>query len=76
MDYQGQVGPILGPRVISLGLGWLIVNLVMAVTGSLLTMGTGAVAWEAHLIGFVVGVLLVGPFARWAGVRPETPETD
>ncbi len=70
MDYPGQVGPILGPRVISLGLGWLVVNLVMAVAGGLLTMGTGAVAWEAHLVGFVVGVLLIGPFARWAGPEP------
>jgi membrane associated rhomboid family serine protease len=76
MDYQGKVGPILGPRVISLGLGWLIVNLVMAVAGGLLTMGGGAVAWEAHLVGFVVGVLLIGPFALWAGVQPPTPETD
>lgn len=76
MDYEGRVGPILGPRVISLGLGWLIVNLVMAVAGGLLTMGTGAVAWEAHLIGFVVGVLLIGPFAHWAGVQPQTPESD
>lgn len=76
MDYEGRVGPILGPRVLSLGLGWLIVNLVMAVTGGLLTMGAGAVAWEAHLVGFVVGVLLIGPFARWAGVQPLPPETD
>lgn len=71
MDSPGQVGPILGPRVISLGLGWLVVNLVMAVAGGLLTMGTGAVAWEAHLVGFAVGVLLIGPFARWAGPPPE-----
>ena len=69
MDHPGQVGPVLGPRVISLGLGWLVVNLVMAVAGGLLTMGTGAVAWEAHLVGFAVGVLLIGPFARWAGVQ-------
>jgi membrane associated rhomboid family serine protease len=75
MDYEGRVGPILGPRVISLGLGWLIVNLVMAVAGGLLTMGAGAVAWEAHLVGFVVGVLLIGPFSRWAGVHTEPSET-
>ena len=63
----GRLGPIFGPRVISLGLGWLVVNLVMAVAGGLLTMGAGAVAWEAHLIGFAAGVLLIGLFARWAG---------
>jgi membrane associated rhomboid family serine protease len=62
----GQLGPVFGPRVISLGLGWLVVNLVLAVTGSLLTMGAGGVAWEAHLIGFAAGVLLIGPFERWA----------
>jgi membrane associated rhomboid family serine protease len=46
MDYQGRVGPVFGPRVLSLGLGWLIVNLVMAVTGSLLAMGGAGVAWD------------------------------
>ncbi|MBO9545578.1 rhomboid family intramembrane serine protease [Caulobacter sp.] len=70
MDYQGAVGPVLGPRVISLGLGWLVVNLVMAVVGGFPGMG-GAVAWEAHLVGFAVGVLLIGPFAQWAGPRAE-----
>ena len=73
MDHPGQVGPLLGPRVLSLGLGWIVVNLVMAVAGGLLTMGMGAVAWEAHLIGFAVGVLLIGPFARWAGGQASEP---
>lgn len=73
MDDPGRVGPVLGPRVLSLGLGWLIVNLVMAVAGGLLTLGAGAVAWEAHLIGFVLGVLLIGPFARWAGAPSADP---
>jgi membrane associated rhomboid family serine protease len=27
------------------------------------------VAWEAHLVGFAAGLLLVGPFARLAGRR-------
>jgi membrane associated rhomboid family serine protease len=71
---RGEVGPMFGPRVISLGLGWLIVNLIMAVTGSLLSAGMGAIAWEAHLIGFAVGVLLIGPFARWAGAGVETTD--
>ncbi|MDR7232467.1 membrane associated rhomboid family serine protease [Caulobacter sp. BE264] len=71
----GQLGPVFGPRVISLGLGWLVVNLVLAVTGSLLTMGAGGVAWEAHLIGFAAGVLLIGPFARWAGPPANVPDT-
>ena len=74
MDTPGRVGPILGPRVLSLGLGWLIVNLLMAVTGTLLSMGAGEIAWEAHLVGFVVGVVLIGPFARWSGAGAETTD--
>ncbi|WP_297512507.1 rhomboid family intramembrane serine protease [uncultured Caulobacter sp.] len=73
MDTPGRVGPILGPRVISLGLGWLIVNLLMAITGGILTLGTGAIAWEAHLVGFVAGVLMIGVFARWAGGQAFDP---
>jgi membrane associated rhomboid family serine protease len=26
------------------------------------------VAWQAHLAGYLAGVLLIGPFARLAGV--------
>jgi membrane associated rhomboid family serine protease len=39
-------------------------------------MGAGAVAWEAHLIGFAAGVLLIGPFARWAGAPARLAEPD
>jgi membrane associated rhomboid family serine protease len=28
--------------------------------------GGAGVAWEAHIAGFLVGVLLVGPFGRLA----------
>jgi len=54
-----------------MGAGWLVVNLVMAVTGSLFAMGATGVAWEAHLVGFAVGVLLIGPFAKWAGPQAQ-----
>ncbi|ADG09573.1 rhomboid family intramembrane serine protease [Caulobacter segnis] len=73
MDGRGGLGPMFGPQVLSLGLGWLVVNLVMAVAGGLLTGGAGGVAWEAHLIGFAVGVLVIGPFVRWAGPGDPAP---
>jgi membrane associated rhomboid family serine protease len=43
----------------------------MVAGASNLIPGTGGagVAWEAHLAGFLAGVLLVGPFARLAGRR-------
>ncbi len=62
------ISPILSQPVISLGSGWLVVNALMAIFGGPLMEGA-RVAWEAHIAGFVAGVLLVGPFARLAGWR-------
>ena len=65
---RGRIGPILGRVVIGMGLAWNIANILFGVTG--LTPGAGGmmVAWQAHLVGYVAGVLLIGPFARLAGV--------
>jgi membrane associated rhomboid family serine protease len=62
----GRVGPILSRPVLGMGAAWLVVNLVMAVVGAALVPGSedAAVGWEAHLAGFVFGVLLIGPAAR------------
>jgi membrane associated rhomboid family serine protease len=51
-----------------MGGGWLAVNLIIAVVGGGLLPGAGSagVAWEAHLTGFLMGVLLIGPLARLA----------
>lgn len=68
---RGRLGAITAPATLSFGLSLLIVNLLIAVLGSSLVPGTGGagIAWEAHLAGFLAGLLLIGPFARVAGVR-------
>lgn len=68
---QGRVGPLFSRAVTSMGLGWLIVNVIMAFAGGLLIPGSegAAVGWEAHLAGFAAGALLIGPFARLTGRR-------
>ena len=66
---RGRLGPIFAPFVLTMGASWLFVNLlvagVMAVGATGLIPGTGGagVAWEAHLAGFLAGVLLASPFA-------------
>ncbi|MFI4966199.1 MAG: rhomboid family intramembrane serine protease [Caulobacterales bacterium] len=59
-------GPIFSRPVLALGGGWLVINLLIAVFGGAFLPGAGGagVAWEAHIAGFVVGVLMIGPFAR------------
>ncbi|MDP9136878.1 MAG: rhomboid family intramembrane serine protease [Pseudomonadota bacterium] len=44
-------------------LAWLGINVIFGVTG-IGTQGQGQVAWEAHLGGFAVGLLLFGVFDR------------
>jgi membrane associated rhomboid family serine protease len=71
MGGHGRLSSIFAPATLSFGLSLLIVNLLIAVLGSSLVPGTGGagIAWEAHLAGFLAGVLLIGPFAKVARRR-------
>ena len=66
MGGGGRVGPLFSRAVVGMGGGWIFINLLMAVFGGAFLPGSGSagVAWEAHLAGFAVGVLLIGPFGR------------
>jgi membrane associated rhomboid family serine protease len=68
MGGGGRPGPLFSKPVLGMGGGWLVINLIIAVVGGSFLPGAGSagVAWEAHLAGFVAGVLLIGPFARLA----------
>lgn len=61
----GRLGRIFSSAVIGMGVAWIAVNLLVGVVGSGFVPGTGGagVAWEAHVAGFVAGVLLIGPYA-------------
>ena len=65
---EGRPGRVFSKPVLGMGGGWLAINLIIALVGGSFLPGSGSagVAWEAHIAGFVVGVLLIGPFARLA----------
>ena len=67
IEGRGRIGPMFGSTVLGMGLAWAIANVVFGVSG--LTPGAAGmpVAWQAHLAGYLAGVLLIGPFARLAG---------
>jgi membrane associated rhomboid family serine protease len=69
IDGRGRVGRILSSSVLGLGGAWLGVNLLIGLVGGWFLPGAdgASVAWEAHVTGFLVGVLLIGPFARLGG---------
>jgi membrane associated rhomboid family serine protease len=56
--------PLLSRPILMFSAVWAVINLVSAMTG----LGTGGegglIAWQAHLGGYIAGLLLSGPFDR------------
>ena len=51
---------------------WFVINLVFGIQGAMLPGVDGAIAWQAHIGGFVAGFLLFGfidPVPRWRSGR-------
>lgn len=66
MGGHGAPGSFFSPPVVSMSIGWAAVNLLLAVVGFAPGLGNAGVAWEAHIFGYVAGLLLVGLFGRAA----------
>ena len=68
---HGRICPILGSTVIWMAVAWTVINWILGRFG--LTPGAGhmQVAWQAHIVGYAAGVVLVGAFARLSGAGQE-----
>jgi membrane associated rhomboid family serine protease len=64
---RGHPGPILSRGAMTMTISWLGLNLVLGVSG--LTPGAAGipVAWQAHVFGYLCGLVLIGAFGRLAG---------
>ncbi len=73
IDRPIGLSPYRTRTVMGMAAAWILVNLLMALTG--LAPGTAGVpiAWEAHLFGYAAGLLLIGP-AAWI-MRAKTNNT-
>ena len=67
IDGQGWLGGLRGRSVIGMTVSWVAINVVFGTLG--ITPGAAGlpVAWEAHIIGYFAGLLLIGVFGRLAG---------
>jgi len=65
---HGRPGRVFSSAVLGMGGGWVAINLLIAVFGGSFLPGAGGagVAWDAHIAGFVMGALLIGPLGRLA----------
>ena len=68
---DGVLRPVLSRTVVSVSAAWVAVNFLIASGASDPTSGAMPVAWEAHVAGFFVGLLLIGPWAALFSRRPE-----
>jgi membrane associated rhomboid family serine protease len=67
------LAPILSARILVWSIIWLLINLAVGVTGIGAAPGSGPqlIAWQAHMGGYIAGLLLAGPFDALAfRVRP------
>ena len=69
IERPGRLGGFGSRPVIGMAAGWLAINILAAVFGTLPGAGGAGIAWEAHLAGYAAGLLLIGPVARLAGRR-------
>lgn len=65
MERRDELGSPFSRSALSMAAAWIIVNLLIAVTGLAPGSGGAPIAWEAHLGGFAAGLALVGPFVRF-----------
>ncbi len=75
---EGELTPLasrqVGTNLLSFGLMNLVLVALVSGPQLLLTGETrGGIAWEAHVGGFLVGLLLAVPFQRITGWRPPPP---
>lgn len=63
LERRGRLAPLWSRTVLGMSAGWIIVNLLLGVTGLVPGTEGAPIAWEAHLAGYFLGLVLVSPFA-------------
>lgn len=61
---DGRLAPMFGRQVVTQAVVFTVLNLLIGVAGG---FGSLNIAWEAHLAGYLAGLLLIGPASRLAG---------
>lgn len=60
----GRLNPFNAGPVVSLTAFWCGINAVSAFVPGVLGFASGPIAWQAHIVGFLCGLLLIGPWLR------------
>ncbi len=75
LNPERRLAPLLTPYVFSASAAWIVVNIVMGFGNLMPGLQDGmTVAWQAHVIGYLSGLLLIGPWAFL--LAPKAPASD
>ena len=66
---EERLAPIFSRQILVFTAVWMAINLLVGTTGLGMGGESGLIAWQAHLGGYVAGLLLSEPFDR---LRPRT----
>jgi len=66
---RSAVTPLTDRRFLMMSGVWVVSNIVFGITGIRVTEQVLLIAWDAHIGGFVAGILLIGVFVRWREKR-------
>lgn len=69
MAGPGILIPLFHPMVIRSAIAWLAVTVLVGLAGGFLAGDSARVAWEAHLFGFLAGIVLIGPIHALCGLK-------
>jgi len=62
MPGEAPLAPLWSRQILVFTAVWAAINLLTGLTGLGMGGDSGLIAWQAHLGGFIVGLLLSGPF--------------
>ncbi len=71
----GGLAPLADTRLLGFVFIWFVINFVMGLTGIGTTGEAQAIAWEAHMGGFITGLLLLSVFDRARRTAPPIDRT-
>lgn len=76
VDQKRRLSPLATRSVVASAAAWIVINAVMGALHYAPGIGEVNIAWEAHIVGFFAGLLLIGPFAALFGQPPEDEDAE
>jgi membrane associated rhomboid family serine protease len=64
IEHRPRLSPFASRTVVASAAAWIVVNVILGLMHYAPGIGDVQVGWEAHIAGYLSGVLLIAPFLR------------